>query len=65
MLDILSNYFVAEAAGSIYRGVVRFTQYRRTAQTIDGYIAKFYSQRRKAESKMEMGARFPEQFIST
>ena len=63
-LEILRNYFDPEAVGSKYLEVVRFTQYRRTDQTIDEYIAKFNLLWREAESKMEMGAGFPEQFTS-
>ena len=64
ILDILRNYFAPEAVDAIHQRVMRFMRFRRTDQSIDEYIAKFDLLSRKAESKMEMGAGSPEQFVS-
>ena len=62
--DVLRNYFAPEAVDAIRQQVMRFTRSRRTDQSVDEYIAEFDLLRRKAESKMEMGAGFPEPFVS-
>ena len=62
--DVLRNYFAPEAADAIRQQVMRLMRFRRTDQPIDEYIAEFDLLRRKAESKMEMGAGFPEPFVS-
>ena len=61
MLEILRNYFAPEVAGLTYQDLVRFTYFRRTGQSIGEYIAEYDSLRRKAESKVDMGAGFSEQ----
>ena len=58
MPEILRNYFAPEAAGPTYQEVVRFTHLRQAGQSFGEYNAEYDSQRRKAESKMEMGAGF-------
>ena len=62
-LDILKNYLASEAVGPIYREVACVLQYRRTAESIDEDIVEFDLLRHKAESKMEMGAGFPEALV--
>ena len=64
ILGILSNYFGPEAADATHQQVTRFMEYRLMYQSIDEFVAKFDLLRRKAGSKMEMGAGFPEQFVS-
>ena len=44
--------------------MARFTQIPGADQSIDEFIAKFDLLRRKAESKLEMGTGFPEQFAT-
>ena len=56
--------FAPEAADASRQQVMRFTNYRRTDQSIDEYIVEFDLLRRKAESKMEVGAGFPGRFAS-
>ena len=63
-LNISRNHFAPEAADAIHRQVMRFTRYRRTDQSVAEYIVELHLLRWRAESKMEMGAGFPDQFIS-
>ena len=65
ILEIFRGYFDPEAAGATPQQEMRFTQRRRAKQSTDEFIAEFDLVQRKAESKMETGAGFPEQFIST
>ena len=55
---ILRNYFPPEAVDAIRRQVMRFTRSRRTDQPIGDLLC------RGAESKMEMAAGSPDQFVS-
>ena len=64
ILEILRSHFAPEAADAIHQQVMRFMHYRRAGQWIDEYVLEFDPLRRKAESKIEMGAGFPEHFIS-
>ena len=63
-LEILPNFRASGAAGAIYRQVARLTQYRRAEQFINEFIVESDLLRRKAESKMDMGSGYPEQFAS-
>ena len=60
MLGISRNYFAPELADSMQQEVVRFTQLRRTGQTIDGNIAEYDLIRRRAGSEVGRRAGFPE-----
>ena len=60
ILEILRSYFAPEAADATRQQVARFLNY----QSIDEYVVEYDLLRRRAESKMEMGAGFPEQFVS-
>ena len=62
ILDNLRRGSAPEAADAIRQQLARFTNYRRTGQSAHGYIAEFFLTRKKAESKMDAGAGFPEQF---
>ena len=62
--DVLRNYFAPEAVDAIHLQVTRFMRFRRTDQPVDEYIAEFDLFRWKAESRMEIGAGFPEQCAS-
>ena len=64
ILNIPRNYFVPEAVDALRRQVMRFSRFRRTAQSDDVYIAEYAPLRRKAEPEIEMGAGAPEQFAS-
>ena len=64
ILEILRNYFAPEAVDAIHQQVMRFTRFRRTDQSIDEYTAGFDLLCWKAESNVEMGAGFPEKFVS-
>ena len=61
---ILRNCFAPEAADAIRHQVTRYVRFRGADQSIDEYIAEYDLLRRKAESEMEMGAGYPEQFVS-
>ena len=61
---ILRTSFAPEAADAIRQQVMKFTRYRRSGPFSDEYFVEFDPLRRKAESKMETGAGFPEQFVS-
>ena len=63
MLGKLRYYFAPEAAGSLFQEAVGFSQFRGADLTVDEYIVEFGLLRRKAESRMEMGAGFPEQYL--
>ena len=60
--EILRSYFAPEAADAIYQRAMRFTQFCRADQSIDGFSAGFDFLRLGAESKMKMGAGCPAQF---
>ena len=64
ILEILRNYCAPGAADSIRQQVMRYMRFRRTDQSVGGCIAGRDLPRRKAESKVEMGAGFPGQFVS-
>ena len=64
ILEIPRNYFAPEAADAIRQQVVRYMRSKRTDQAIDEYIAEYDLLCRKAESKVEMGAGIPEEFVS-
>ena len=53
MLEISRDYFAPE-----------FAQFRRTAKTIDEYIAEYDLRQRQAGSKMDVGAGIPEHPVS-
>ena len=65
ILSVLRSFFAPEAADAIRQQVARFTNCRRSYQSIDECILEFDPLRRKAESEMETGAGFPEQFVAT
>ena len=58
------NYFAQEAVGAIRRQARRFARPPRANQRIDECSAEYDLRRRKAESKMEMGAGPPERLAS-
>ena len=63
-LEVPRNYFAPEAADAIYQRLMRFMRHRRAAQPVDEFIVEFDPLRSKAESEMDMGTGFPEQFAS-
>ena len=52
ILDIRRSYFAPEAAHAIRQQVTRFTNYRRSGQSVDECIAEFDLLRRRPESEM-------------
>ena len=60
ILESPRNYSAPDVADSIHRRVIRFIKFRRAEQSIDESIVEFDMLRRRAESKMEMGAGFLE-----
>ena len=64
ILGILRNYFAPEAAYAIHQQVTRFVRCTRADQSIDASMVEYDLLWRKAESNMEMGAGFPDQFVS-
>ena len=64
ILDILRSYLAPGPADAIRHQVTRFTNCRRSAQSVGEYIAEYDLLRRKAESKMEVGAGSPGQLSS-
>ena len=64
IVEILRDYCAPEAAGAIRPQVMRFTHYGRADQSIGEYTVEYDLLRRKAESKMGMGAGLPERFVS-
>ena len=59
----LHDYFAPAALGATHQVVARPPQYKRTAQTMGEYLAKFDLLRRKAEARMAGGA-FPQASVS-
>ena len=55
----LNDYSAPDAAGFVYREVVRPLQLRPATQNADEYPALFDPLRRKAEPKMQTGGAFP------
>ena len=64
ILEILRDSVAPEAEDAVHQQAMRVMQFRRAEQPVGEFIAEFDLLRRKAESKMEMGAGFPAQFIS-
>ena len=64
ILDISRSYSAPEAADAIHRKVMRFMSYRTSDRSIDEYTAEYALLRARAESKLELGAGFPDQFAS-
>ena len=64
ILDVLRNCLAPEAVDAIRQQVMRYARCRRADQSIGEYVVEFDLLRRRAESKMEMGAGSPDQFVS-
>ena len=62
--DILRNYLAPETFDAVRQQVMRLISFRRTDQSIIGYIVEYDLLRRMAEAKMAMGAGSPKQFAS-
>ena len=60
VLKFPMNYFPTETADSIYREVARPLQFRLAAHTVDGHIAEFDLLQCRKESRMQVGAGFPD-----
>ena len=58
------DYFALDVPDSVPQDAARFLQYRRAAQAMGEYPAKFDLLRRNAESHMQSGGPLPEVFIS-
>ena len=64
ILKISRERFAPDAIDSIFRDVVKFMYFKRLGQTMDTYLLDFDMLRRKAESRMLIGAGFPDEFVS-
>ena len=53
-----------DAIDSIFQDMVKFMYFKRTDQTMDTYTMEFETLRQKAESRMVVGAGFPDKFAS-
>ena len=58
-MNPLNASFAPDAVNSARHKGVRFSQFRRTVQTIDRFLVRFDLLRREAESKEEMGGASP------
>ena len=65
ILDISRSYFAPEAADATRQQVVRLMNRRGSDQSVGDYIVEYALLRMTAESKLEMGAGFPGQRVST
>ena len=64
ILKISRECYAPDDIDIIFQDVAKFMYFRRLAQTMDTYLVEFDMLRLKAESRMLMGAGFPEEFVS-
>ena len=64
VIEIPRSYYAPESAGAIHLQDMKFTHYRRSDNSTDERTVGFDLLRSKSESKTEMGAGSPEQFVS-
>ena len=62
--NLLRDHIALNALRHIDQQVVKFLQYRRTDQTMAGYLLEIGISRRKAEARVRIGAAFPVAFVS-
>ena len=60
ILGVPHNYFAPDAVDANHQQVMRFMHFRRAGQSVEKSIAEFNLLRRKAGSKMETSAGFPD-----
>ena len=64
LMEISRGRFAPDANDSIFRDVVEFMYFKCLEQKMDAYLMEFDMLRGKAESRMQTGAGFPDEFVS-
>ena len=59
ILDILHGHFAPDAVDAVYKEVVRFLHFERMDLSMEVSLLGFDVPRRKAESRMQLGANSP------
>ena len=64
ILNIPREYFAPDASVHVSHQVAKFLQCKRTDQTMERCSLELDILRRKAEARVQMGAAFPDAFVS-
>ena len=64
LLTVPRDYFGPDAMDRGCRGVAKFSHFRKTTRTTDGYAPKCDLLRRRAEGCMQPGATFPDASVA-
>ena len=64
ILNILRVRFAPDMVDCIFQDITKFMYFKRTTQEMDVYLLEFDILRQKAESRMSMGAGFPDEYVS-
>ena len=64
ILKILRNRFAPDKIDCIFQDIYKFSHFKRTTQDMDTYLLDFEMMRQRAVARFDMGAGFPDEFVS-
>ena len=64
ILKILRHRFAPDKIDCIFQDIYKFSNFKRATQDMDTYLLEFEMLRQRAEARFDMGAGFPDEFVS-
>ena len=64
ILKISRHRFAPDKVDCIFQDIHKFANFKRTTQDMDTFLLEFGMLRQRAEARFDMGAGFPDEFVS-